>query len=58
MDENIWEQLEIHIHENLGTYGLEMMDRFLDIKEIAEEIGLCPADTAERQDRFEFRNFG
>ena len=53
MDENIWEQLETHIHENLGTYGLNMMDRFLDIKEIAEDLGLCPADTPERQDRLE-----
>ena len=52
-DNNIWEQLETHMHENLGTYGLEMMDRFLDLKEQAEDCGMCPPDTPERQERFE-----
>ena len=52
-DENIWEQLETHMHENLGTYGLKMMDAFLDLKEQAEDCGMCPPDTPERQTRFE-----
>jgi DNA-binding transcriptional regulator YhcF (GntR family) len=55
MEKNIWEQLEEHINDNLGTYGLNMMDRFLDIKEIAEDLGLCPADTEERQTQLEQR---
>ena len=53
MEKNIWEQLEEHINDNLGTYGLNMMDRFLDIKEIAEDLGLCPDDTEERQSKLE-----
>lgn len=53
-DENIWEQLETHMHENLGTYGLKMMDAFLELKERAEDCGMCPPDTPERQERFEF----
>ena len=55
MEKNIWEQLEVHINDNLGTYGLNMMDRFLDIKEIAEDLGLCPDDTEERQTELENR---
>jgi hypothetical protein len=55
MDEtnNIWEQLETHMHDNLGTYGLKMMDAFLELKEQAEDCGMCPADTPERQEQFE-----
>ena len=53
---NIWEQLETHMHDNLGTYGLKMMDAFLDLKEQAEDCGMCPADTPERQQRFEQMN--
>ena len=56
-DNNIWEQLETHMHDNLGTYGLEMMDRFLDLKEQAEDCGMCPPDTAERQEQLE-QNYG
>jgi hypothetical protein len=52
-DNNIWEQLETHMHENLGTYGLKMMDAFLELKERAEDCGMCPPDTPERQQRFE-----
>ena len=52
-DTNIWEQLETHMHENLGTYGLEMMHDFLQLKEQAEDRDMCPPDTPERQERFE-----
>jgi len=52
-DSNIWEQLETHMHQNLGTYGLNMMNAFLDLKEQAEDCGMCPPDTPERQQRFE-----
>jgi hypothetical protein len=55
-ENNIWEQMETHMHENLGTYGLKMMDAFLDLKESAEDCGMCPADTPERQERFEQMN--
>jgi len=41
------------MHDNLGTYGLKMMDAFLDLKEQAEDCGMCPPDTPERQQRFE-----
>ena len=51
--ENIWEQLEIHMRENLGTYGLKMMDTFLELKEQAEDCNMCPPDTPERQDQLE-----
>jgi hypothetical protein len=50
---NIWEQLEAHMHDQLGIYGLEMMDAFLDLKEQAEDKGMCPMDTPQRQDQFE-----
>jgi hypothetical protein len=54
MDEqNIWERMEKNINDNLGYYGLEFMDRFLDLKEIAEDLNLCPADTYERQTQLE-----
>ena len=55
MDEtnNLWEQLETHMHDNLGIYGLQMMDQFLDLKESAEDCGMCPPDTPERQEQFE-----
>jgi hypothetical protein len=53
METNIWEQLEEHINDNLGTYGLQMMDQFLTLKEQAEDCGMCPPDTPERQTRFE-----
>ena len=55
MDEknNIWEQMETHIHNRLGIYGLEMMDAFLELKEQAEDRGMCPADTPERHERDE-----
>lgn len=56
-DNNIWEQLETHMHDNLGTYGLEMMDKFLNLKEQAEDSGMCPPDTVERQERLE-QNYG
>ena len=52
-DENIWERLETHMHHNLGIYGLEMMDEFLNLKEKAEDRGMCPPDTPERQEQFE-----
>lgn len=52
-DENIWEQFETHMHEYLGIYGLEMLNAFLDLKEKAEDCGMCPPDTPERQERFE-----
>ena len=52
-NENIWEQLETHMHDNLGIYGLEMMDAFLELKEQAEDRAMCPADTPERQDQLE-----
>lgn len=49
---NIWEALETHMHLNLGTYGLEMMNIFLHLKESAEDVGMCPPDTQERQQTF------
>lgn len=52
-DENIWEQLETHMHDNLGTYGLQMMDAFLTLKEQAEDRGMCPPDTEARQTQLE-----
>jgi hypothetical protein len=52
-DNNIWEQLETHMHDNLGIYGLEMLSVFVDLKERAEDCGMCPADTEERQEQFE-----
>jgi hypothetical protein len=55
--DNIWEQLEIHMHDNLGTYGLEMMEQFLELKEQAEDRNMCPADTEERQTQLE-QNYG
>lgn len=54
-DENIWEQLETHMHDNLGIYGLKMMDQFLQLKEQAEDCGMCPEDTEERQTQLENR---
>ena len=53
---NIWEALETHMHLNLGTYGLTMMNKFLDLKEQAEDCDMCPADTEERQQVFEDYN--
>lgn len=53
-EDNIWEQLETHMHENLGIYGLKMMDAFLNLKEKAEDCGMCPPDTPERQEKFEY----
>ena len=50
---NIWEQMETHMHENLGIYGLRMMDAFLELKEQAEDCGMCPPDSEERQQQFE-----
>ena len=55
--DNIWEQLEIHMHENLGIYGLKMMDAFLELKDQAEDCNMCPADTEERQTQLE-QNYG
>ena len=52
-DNNIWEQLETHIHEYLGIYGLEMLSEFMDLKEKAEDCGMCPPDTPERHERWE-----
>ena len=52
-DDNIWEQMETHMHEYLGIYGLQMMDEFLKLKEKAEDCGMCPEDTPERQEQFE-----
>lgn len=52
-DHNIWEQMETHMQQNLGTYGLEMMNIFLHLKESAEDCGMCPEDTPERQEQFE-----
>jgi hypothetical protein len=46
----IWERMELHIHDNLGYYGLKFQDKFLELKEIAEDLYLCPPDTPERQD--------
>lgn len=45
--------LETHMHENLGTYGLEMMNEFINLKEKAEDRGMCPPDTPERHERWE-----
>ena len=53
---NIWEALETHMHLNLGVYGLEMMNKFLDLKEQAEDCNMCPEDTEERQQVFEDYN--
>lgn len=53
---NIWEQLEEHIQDNLGYYGLEFQDKFLELKEGAEDLGLCPPDTPERHDKFAEQN--
>lgn len=53
---NIWEALETHMHLNLGTYGLQMMNQFLDLKEQAEDCDMCPPDTEERQQVFEDYN--
>jgi len=52
-ENNIWELLETHMHENLGIYGLEMMDEFINLKEKAEDCGMCPPDTPERHERWE-----
>ena len=41
------------MQQNLGTYGLEMMNIFLHLKECAEDRGMCPPDTPERQEQFE-----
>ena len=41
------------MHEYLGIYGLEMLHAFLDLKEQAEDCGMCPPDTPERQEQFE-----
>lgn len=53
---NIWEAMETHMHLNLGTYGLTMLHRFLDLKEQAEDCNMCPEDTEERQQVFEDYN--
>jgi len=45
--------MEEHIHRNLGLYGLEFLNKFLQVKELAEDMGLCPPDTEERQEQFE-----
>ena len=52
-DNNIWEQLETHMHEYLGIYGLEMLSALVDLKEQAEDRGMCPPDTPERQEQLE-----
>jgi len=52
-ENNEWEQMEEHIHRNLGLYGLTFQDKFLEVKELAEEMGLCPPDSEERQSRLE-----
>ena len=41
------------MQDNLGTYGLEMFNIFLHLKESAEDRGMCPPDTPERQERFD-----
>jgi len=51
--DNIWEQMETHMQQNLGTYGLHAMSVFLELKELAEDRGMCPPDTPERQDQLE-----
>ena len=53
---NIWELLELHIQDNLGYYGLEFLDKFLELKAQAEALGLCPPDTPERQNKFAEQN--
>lgn len=53
---NVWEALETHMHLNLGVYGLQMMNQFLDLKELAEDCNMCPADTEERQQVFQDYN--
>lgn len=50
---NEFELMEQHIHRNLGLYGLDFLDKFLEVKELAEDLGLCPPDTPERQEQFE-----
>lgn len=52
-ENNIWEQLETHMHEYLGIYGLDMLSAFVDLKEQAEDRGMCPPDSTERQEQFE-----
>ena len=52
-DNNIWEQLETHMHEYLGIFGLDMLSAFVDLKEQAEDRGMCPPDSAERQEQLE-----
>ena len=51
---NVWEQLEEHIQDNLGYYGLKFQDRFLELKEIAEDLKLCPPDSPERHEMNDF----
>ena len=41
------------MHEYLGIYGLEMMSEFINLKEKAEDYGMCPPDTPERHERWE-----
>ena len=53
---NVWEQLEQHIQDNLGYYGLKFQDKFLELKDIAEDLKLCPPDTLERQNKFAEQN--
>ena len=48
---NPWEVLEQHIVDNLGYYGLRFEDKFLELKETAEDLKLCPPDTSERQNK-------
>ena len=52
-ENNIWEQMETHMQQNLGTYGLEMFNIFLHLKESAEDCGMCPPDTPERHERWD-----
>ena len=54
--DNVWELMEEHILDNLGYYGLRFQDKFLELKEIAEDLKLCPPDTLERQNMLEERN--
>ena len=44
---NVWELMKDHIENHLGYYGLEFQDKFLDMKEQAEDLGLCPQEKDE-----------
>jgi hypothetical protein len=46
--DNVWELMAKHIEDHLGYYGLEFQDKFLDMKEQAEDLGLCPQEKDDK----------